>query len=90
VIQHRGRRPKASAQESTNPTDSCYCKDAADAIEDIFHSAGWDLISKTGTPPGQSISAPQMRFAVDRTRYPRQFERAFGPDLQCDCWTSDA
>ncbi len=32
-------------------------KDAADTIEDIFHAAGWDIVSKTSRfyPPGYSI-----------------------------------
>ena len=57
VILHRGRRLKVSPQESANSTDSYYCTDAADTIEDIFLSAGWDLTSKTDRfyLPGYSI-----------------------------------
>jgi choline dehydrogenase-like flavoprotein len=49
--------PALHIEVKDGPNELNMAKDAADTIEDIFHTAGWDLISKTGRfyPPGYSI-----------------------------------
>jgi choline dehydrogenase-like flavoprotein len=49
--------PVLHIEVKDGPNELNMAKDAADTLEDIFHSAGWDLISKTDRfyPPGYSI-----------------------------------
>jgi choline dehydrogenase-like flavoprotein len=49
--------PVLHIEVKDGPNELNMAKDAADTLEDIFHTAGWDLLSKTSRfyPPGYSI-----------------------------------
>jgi choline dehydrogenase-like flavoprotein len=49
--------PALHIEVKDGPNELNMAKDAADTLEDVFHTAGWDIISKTDRffPPGYSI-----------------------------------
>ncbi|MGA7235231.1 MAG: GMC family oxidoreductase, partial [Bryobacteraceae bacterium] len=49
--------PVLHIEVKDGPNELNMAKDAADTIEDVFHTAGWDIINKTDRfyPPGYSI-----------------------------------
>jgi choline dehydrogenase-like flavoprotein len=49
--------PALHIEVKDGPNEWNMARDAADTIEDVFHTAGWDIVSKTDKffPPGYSI-----------------------------------